>query len=592
MIPAILTGLAALAVGGGFAWWSWRDRLGGGIERTAAAARALGIAAVVLLATNPALGSRVFGGRPLVLLDNSVSMHAAGGRASDAAVLAASLGDTVSFGELAPGEPGAQPALADALRGTVVAGRPVILVTDGEIAEAGDLPTALRAAISVRVVARTRGPDLALVEVRAPARLSAGDTLWVEVDATRTSDAPDTARIEVRSGVRPLLQGTVHFGGAGRASIRLSGVLPMAMIGEQWLSIVRIGDADSEPGDDVRWWRLHVTPTPGVVVLAATPDWDARFLYRTLREVVESPVRGYVQLQPGSWRRMDDLRRVSLREVNAAARGADLLAVRGGTAGWQAIGRARLLWAPSAMSGDWYVGAGHASPVAGAFVGAQFDSLAPASGATPLAAPAEGGWVGLTARLARRGAEVPVVIGRVDAGGRTVVVGADGLYRWGFRGGVSEQLWRGLIASSAAWLLASPETEGARAVPVSPVTQRGRPVRFRWVAASAATPVPIRFDVDGRVRADTLRFDGSGEAAVALPTGRYRYVLEGGGGGSLAVEPFSNELLPAPVTLAAQTATVTAAPLQRSLREVWWLWVVAVISVVVEWSLRRRLGLR
>ena len=591
-ISAILTGLSALAVGGGFAWWSWRDRLGGGLERSAATARALGIVALVLLVIDPGLAGRVLRGRPLVLLDNSVSMHAAGGRARDAAVLAATLGDTVSFGELAPGEPGAQPALADALRGAMAGGRPVVVVTDGEIAEARELSAELGTAMSVRIQARTGGPDLALAEVRAPERLSAGDTLWVEVEASRTSDAPDTARIEVRSGAQPLLQGTVHFGGARRARIRLTGVLPKAVIGEQWLNIARTGDADSEPGDDVRWWRLIVTPTPGVVVLAATPDWDARFLYRTLHEVVESPVRGYVQLQPGSWRRMDDLRRVSLVEVNAAARGADLLAVRGGTAAWHAIGRARLLWAPAAMSGDWYVGPGAASPLAGAFVGAQFDSLSPASGVTPLDAPADGGWVGLTARLARRGAEVPVVIGREDAGGRTVVVGADGLYRWGFRGGVSEQLWRGLIASTAAWLLASPAADGARAVPVHAVTQRGRPVRFRWIAASAVTPVPVRLDVEGTVRPDTLRFDGSGEATLALPPGRYRYALDGGGSGSFAVEPFSDELLPTPVTLEAQTATITPAPLQHSLRDAWWLWAVAVISFVVEWSLRRRLGLR
>lgn len=591
-IPASLTGLLALGVGAAVAWWSWRDRLDGWPERVAAAARAVGIAALVLLLLDPGIAGRVLRGRPVVLIDNSVSMHAAGGRARDAAALAASLGDTATFGELAPGEPGAHAALADAITGALAGGRPVVVVTDGEIADTGALPAALRAAVTVRLLARPRGPDLALTDLRAPLRLAAGDTLRVEIAALRTADAPDSARIEVQSGGQLLLHGTVHFGGAQHARIKLAGALPAAFLGEHWLEIVRVGDADAEPGDDLRWWSLVVTPTPGVVVLAAVPDWDARFLYRTLREVVAAPVRGYVQLQPGSWRRMDDLRRVTPAEVNAAARAADLLAVRGPIAAWQGLGRARLLWAPAEVHGDWYVGVGGASPVAGAFAGVPLDSLPPARAVTPLEAPTRSGWVGATARLARRGTEIPVLVGREGAGGRTVILGADGLYRWAFRGGVSDQLWRGLIANAASWLLSSPGTEGARAAPVLPVTERGRPVRFRWTAAAPAEPLPLRLDRDGTTWHDTLRFGGSGEATLALSTGRYRYTLEGGGSGSFAVEPFSDELLPMPVTLTEHTASASLVPLRRSLREVWWMFALAGIGFVVEWSLRRRFGLR
>ncbi|MES2307100.1 MAG: hypothetical protein V4558_16485 [Gemmatimonadota bacterium] len=591
-LPVIVSLLVALVVGAGTAWWSWRDRLDAWPERVAAFARALAIAALVLLLLDPGIAGRVLGRRAIVLLDNSVSMHAAGGHAQTAAALAATLGDTTTFGELAPGEPGAHATLADALTGALAGGRPVVVVTDGEIADTAAIPATTREAISVRVTPRTRGPDIAVVELRAPARLSAGDTLAIEVEAMRTADAPDSVAIEVRNGKSVLLHGTIRFAGALRGRIRFSGALPAGLSGVQWLEVARAGGADAEPGDDIRWWLLTITPTPGVVVLAATPDWDARFLYRTLREVVEVPVRGYVQLEPGAWRRMDDLRRVAVAEVTAAAKSADLLAVRGVTAPWQTAGRARLLWAPGETSGDWYLGAAGASPVAGAFVGAPIDSLAPASAVTVLDAPTGTGWVGATARLSRRGAEVPVLVGRDGPGGRTAVLGADGLYRWAFRGGVSEQLWRGLIAGTASWLLAAPGVDGARALPVASVTERGRPVRFRWTGSGAATPIPARLDSDGATLHDTLRFDGSGEATLALPVGHYRYTLDGGGSGAFGVEPFSVELLPAAISLPAHTATVTPTPLPRSLREAWWLFALAALGLVTEWLLRRRFGLR
>lgn len=591
-VRTILSLLVASGIGAVAAWWNWRDRLDTWPARTAAGARGLAIAALVLLFLDPGIAGRALRGRSLILLDNSVSMHATGAHAREAAALAATLGDTVTFGELAPREPGSHVSLADALTGALAAGRRVVVVTDGEIIDTAAIPAAMRAAISVRLVPRTPAADIALVELHAPQRLSAGDSLSVEVQAIRTGDAPDTAVVEVRNSTRTLLRGVLRFAGALRGRIRLSGPLPAGLAGEQWLEVVRVGSADAEPGDDLRWWRLMVSRTPGVVMLATMPDWDARFLYRALREVVEVPVRGYVQLEAGSWRRMDDLRPVPTAEVAAAAKGADLLAVRGAAGPWQTLGRARLLWAPAEVAGDWYVGPAEASPVAGAFVGAPLDSLAPASGVTPLNRPPAPGWVGATARLSRRGTEVSVLTGGEGASGRTVLIGADGLYRWAFRGGVSDQFWRGLIAGAASWLLAAPSVDGARAVPVSPVAERGRPVRFRWTGSTVTTPLALRIDGGSRTRRDTLRFDGSGEALLALPTGRYRYALDGGGSGSFAVEPYSVELLPSPVTLPEQAAISMPTPLSGSLREVWWLFALAVLGFVIEWSLRRRLGMR
>ena len=591
-MSAILAGLVAAGSGLAAAWWGWSDRLDGWAGRSAALARGVGVAALVLLVLNPRIPDRALRGRPLVLLDNSVSMHAAGSNPRATAILAASLGDTVTFGELRPGEPGARDALAEALQGALAGGRRVVVVTDGEVRDTSALPEALRTAVAVRLRPRNRGADIALADVRAPSQLVIGDSLWIEIELLRSRGAPDSTAVEVRSEGRVLLGGMARFAGTERRRIRLVAALPSGFSGAHWLEVVRSGSVDTEPGDDVRWWRVVVSPTPGIVVIATTPDWDSRFLYRTLTEVVEAPVRGYVQLAAGSWRRMDNLRLVNVAEVLSAARAADLLAVRGTVSPWQRLGRARLLWPPAEVGGDWYLSSGAASPIAGAFGGAPLDSLPPASAVTALEVPSGAGWVGATARLARRGAAVPVMVGGESEGGRMVTIGADGLYRWAFRGGVSEQLWRGLIAGAATWLLAAPRIDGAQAVPVLAVTQRGRPVRFRWTATTPATSIPLRLERDGTALIDTLHFDGRGEATLALGVGYYRYLLEGGGSGDFAVEPFSDELLPAAVTLHEHLTTVSPAPLLRSLREAWWLFALAILGFVMEWSLRRRFGMR
>jgi hypothetical protein len=530
--------------------------------------------------------------RPLVLLDNSVSMHAAGGRAAAAALLAGSLGDTMSFGELTGGEPGGRSDLLDALDGAAAAGRPVTVVTDGEIADASAIPRDLLAQTTIRVLPRTRGVDVALTGVEAPLRLTAGDTLRVDVDVLRTPGAPDTAAIVVRDSTTVLLRSVARFGSGARARVEMHAALPRGLQGERWLRVERVGASDAEPGDDVRWLRLLVTPTPGVVVIAETPDWDSRALYRTLKDVVEVPIRGYVELQHGQWRRMDDLKNVTAGEVAAAAKSADLLAVRGDASAWRAHGRARLFWPPATQVGDWYLAAGGLSPVSDAFAGVEPDSLPPAAAVGSSTGDAASGWVGAIARLARRGTPVPVISGYEDRSGRTVTINADGLFRWPFHGGVADQVWRSMVADAATWLLASPNADSMRARPITPVTQRGRAVQFRWTGTGAAVVLPIQLRGPLGARSDTLRFDGAGEATLALGVGRYRYTLAGGGSGSLAVEPYADELVPAPVTLAEHSGTSASAAPRRSLRELLWLFAIAITGFGIEWMLRRKLGLR
>lgn len=555
------------------------------------AARGVALLALALLLFDPGLRRSTSRSRPLVLLDNSVSMHAAGGSADSARALAPALGDVVPFGELIPGEPGGQSSLAAPLAAATAGGRPLIVITDGEVPDAATLPPDLLAHAEIRALPRATAPGIALLDVRGPQRLITGDTLEIQVELSRVGAAGDSAVIEVRDGEQVVLRGTARFApNTARSRLVLSGRLPAGVSGERWLRVLRVGAPDGEPDDDERWHRLTISATPGIVFLAAHPDWDARFLYTTLGEVTDAPVRGYVQLVPGQWRRMDNLAPVPAAEVMAAARNAVLLAVRGDTVPYRSLGRARLLWPPITRAGDWYVSPAGVSPLSNAFVGVSPESLPPVSAAAAVSV-ANPGWTGAMAQLSRRGAEVPVIAGD-ERDGRRIVLGIEGLYRWSFGGGAAEQVWRAMIADAVSWLLVVRDRDGTVARPVASVVERGRPVVFRWTGAGAPTPTPITFALDSVERSDTLRFGTDGVASVALPVGKHHFTLAGGGSGDVMVERFSQELVPSPVTLETRGATATPAPSRRSLRDMLPIFAIAVAGFALEWMLRRRLGLR
>src|SRR5439155_680246 len=83
------------------------------------------------------------------------------------------------------------------------------------------------------------------------------------------------------------------------------------------------GVGDEEPRDDARWFTLEVSPQPSVVLLASPPDWDSRFLARTLSDVARVPVRTFVESEPdgGGWRDAANLTPVSTAEVTRVGAG-------------------------------------------------------------------------------------------------------------------------------------------------------------------------------------------------------------------------------------------------------------------------------
>lgn len=556
------------------------------------ALRAVAWSALLLLALNASCPAGGDAARPLVLLDSSLSMGAAGGRWDEARRVADSLGDVRAFGA-------GRSLLAPALAAAAASARPVIVVTDGEIDDAGDIPPDLLERAGVRLLARDTAADRAVAAVEGPARVTSGDTLVLEIEVRGYGAArDDSVALEVRSGARRLGGRSVALAD-GAARVRLP--LPSAGLpaGDHVLRIGIAGEnGDPEPRTDARLHLVTVAPTPGIVLLASPGSWDARFLYRALTEVADLPVRGYVRLERDAWRGMHDLARVPDAAVRQAARGADLLVLAGESGDLATGTRARGVWRwPGAaggaapMPGDWYLEATGVSPLAGAFLGAPLDSFPPATQLAPVE-PGPDEWVALTARASRRGAERPAVTGGESGRRRTVTVAADGLWRWPFQGGASEQAYRAWVGATVSWLLGGADSLRGSVRAVRPVVQQGLPLTFAWAGGGTPQPTVLEITGPGGRRADTLVFDAAGRAELLLPPGEYRYAVEGGGGGIVAVEEYSDELLPRPVRLEPGEATPVRTGTRRPARDWLWLFGIAVLALAGEWAARRRLGLR
>ncbi len=569
----------------------------------AIAARAVAWAALGLLLLNLSCPRPPVARRPIVLLDGSLSMSAAGRDWTQSRRLADSLGEVRYFGDARPGADSlpnrGRSLLAPALAAAAASDRPVIVITDGEIDDATELPADLLARTRIEVSPRTPARDVGVVSVDGPPRVTAGDSLRYDVTVRFTGDsARDSAVVELRSddAKRTLLTRRVVRTTGGEARGVLRAATNGIAAGEHLLSVRVVENNDAEPRTDERLVHLAVAATPGVVFVANPGDWDARFLFRTIREVAALPARGYVRIGE-SWRSMTDLKPVAEDVMRQAIRGADLVVLKGRAVDRATDLRGRGLWLwPSgggdapAQDGDWYLTATPSSPVAAALGGLPVDSFPPAVLLTP-AQPAASGWVGLMAQAGRRGAPRPAFFGAESGSVRRVTTAVDGLWRWSFRGGSSEQGYRALVGATVTWLLGAPDTARGLAHPIRPVVPNGRPLVFEWTGTGTARAVPI--DFSGAASAtDTLRFDGAGRAEVWLAPGTWRYRLEGGTQGLIAVEEYSDELLPRVPSIASKGGTTVAGTARTSARDWVWLFALAVLGLCIEWMARRKLGLR
>ncbi|HET8634131.1 MAG TPA: hypothetical protein VFL88_08280 [Gemmatimonadales bacterium] len=562
-------------------------------------ARGVAWSVLLLLLLNAGFARPPAAQRPIVLLDASLSMQSAGGKWSRALDSARGLGDVRFFGDERPGRDSAPDRgasrLLPALTAAAASDRAVVVLTDGELDDGGDLPADLEDRATMALLTRDSIADYALTQFQGPARITSGDTLLLEGEVRAINAAPErNVGLTVSMGGRLLRRQTVHVPAGGTARARFSIPTRGLPPGAHALAM-HLESGDSEPRTDTRLRMVTIAATPGIVLVATPGDWDSRALYRALVDVAELPVRGYVELGQGRYRGMHDLKPVGEETVRRAAAAADLLVVKGDAKNLVRNGGARGLWLwPSgagAVAGDWYISAAAGTPVSGAFLGLPVDSFAPATRLSSIEAR-QGDWVALEAQDRRRGPQRPAVVGHVEGRRRVVTVAVDGLWRWAFRGGQSEQAYRNWVAATASWLLAAPDTAVGAVRLTRSVVQQGRPLVFEWAGSGAPNDLAIGWQRDSSTGTDTLHFDAAGRALLWLPPGTYAWRLARGGAGQAAVETYSDEFLPRPRTVSAHAARLGVPGGRTSVRDWRWLFGVAIIALALEWWWRRRLGLR
>jgi hypothetical protein len=571
--------------------------------------RALGLGALLLLLFNPTR-SRPAGTTtpPLVLLDASLSMRGTNGpwqAALDSARRLAGtgggviwrFGDAVTAFDTGPPAAGAS-RLAPALAAAGARGGPVVVVTDGAIADTVELPADLRRRPRIVVLPRAPFFDAFVAAVDAPRRVSAADTIRLRVAygtaGVRAAGATGTATLTVSSGGRRLAARDVALPDSGVLATELT--FPAARLPTGWSAIeVRLESAgDAEPRDDARRIAIDVSPQPTVVVLGAPPDWESRFFAKTIADVAHVPVKVFVETELGRWRDGATLAPVAGDAVARAAAGARLLALFGEPRRL-ATYRARaglIVWPLAAeRAGDWYVDPPPASPLAGALAGIAWDSLPPAAALADLPTDS-GAMVLLTARLARRGSPRPLAVLHDSAGVRQVSVAGSGLWRWGFRGGAPGEAYRAFVAAITDWLLGTRAPGAGRVEPLTTEAANGTPLLWRWVGRDVPRSIPIVLESPSGVHGDTLRFDAQGQAVLRLPPAAYRWRLpDGAERGLVIVEEFSDEWRPGAVTVAPQAGGADAGRVAVAARDRWWWFALAIAAFAGEWAWRRRQGL-
>lgn len=595
-----LIALAAGAVGAGAAYA--RVRADGRL--VPALLRALAVTSLVALALDAVVGARRVP-PPLVALDVSASWA----RGRDSAAFAAALrsardegGDSLlAFGDslrLAPDaltstdrasrvRPAAERAMAS--------GRPLVIVTDGEI----DDPEALRslpAGSRVVIGQAGDGTDAAVMDVRAPRVAAAGDTVEVRVTVGAGSRGAGAGTLRLELAGRQVASLPFEaLPSLGERTVSMQFVAPAGTAPTELRAVIDVA-GDGEPGNDASSAVLDLTTGAAAVLVSTSPDLDARELAALLRGTVMLPTRAYFRVAPGQWRDDQALQPVGEEVVRRAVREAPVVVLHGDTAFFGpprtvTRGALALVAPPPTPQGEWFATAAPLSPMSTPLSGTAWDSLPPldVSGALPPNAEFEV----LETRRARRLDQRVAIVGW-ERPRRVVVAGASGFWRWRFRGGVGGDAFTAVWGSILDWL-AGERADARAAYPVRSAVRAGEMVQWRRGVGSDSVVPAVLVRRGGTESGDSLvlRF-GSGNGftqQVAPPPGSYD-VRTTGGTSLLVVNP-SAELLPRRPTVQAGAigsgATLGEAPRAR---DVSWLFAVALLALCGEWLVRRRVGLR
>jgi hypothetical protein len=475
---------------------------------------------------------------------------------------------------------------------TMVAGRPVVLITDGEVQDSNALD-GLPSGSRVIVLARAPHRDAAIVTMDAPRAAVDGDSLSVRVTLGAGAEGAAAGTVSLNLDQQTLGRWPLEaMSPSGERQydlrVRVGGVQ-----GPGILRAIVASAGDAEPRNDTLAATIEISRAASAVFVSTSPDQDARFAIAVLRGTLALPTRGYLRVAPGNWRREGTLAPATELEVRQAVKDAPVAIIHGDTSIFgppqsTSFGPLALLVPPDVDDGEWYPSATPVSPLSGALAAVPLESLPPISAGQP----ARGDWVGLEARRGRESVRRPVVVGR-DSPRRTITVTGSGFWRWRFRGGASADAYAALWGGIFDWLAAE-RADRRGAVPDESSVRAGQMIRWRR-GSSADSVVRVVLQRRRAATSDTLvlRF-ASGTAiqeSPPLPQGAYDVIVPGGRT-MLAVNA-SRELLPGrPVLHSGDVGRRARADDARRARGVGALYALVILLLCAEWFARRRAGLR
>lgn len=571
-----------------------------------AALRGIAMTAALALLFNVLIGARGHSA-PLVAMDVSLSWARGHDSAQFDSVVrearrgARSSDDLLAFGDSVrplgvtarPGDRASR--VRQAVERALVAGRPLVIYTDGEIDDPDVLRT-LPAGSRVVVAPARTAPDVAVTALEAPRTIVSGDSIEVRVTVASASAGASRARL------------TLDVNGRSLAELALDSLVPnaervvnrrVAVTGAAGGGVLRAivsAPLDGATRNDTLAMAIDLAPAAGAVLVSTSPDLDAREILVVLRGSLALPTRGYLRVAPGSWRIDGALTPVTEDDVRRALQTAPLAIIHGDTALFGAprdLTRAALLLfappGPDRTSGEWYATGAPPSPVAAALSGIAWDSLPPLDVTD---APLQGTFEVLETRRARR-LERRVAIAGIEHPRRVVVVGAAGFARWRVRGGAAADAFSALWGSLADWL-ATGASDIRAAIPASPLLHAGDPIAWRRGSA-ADSIVRVMLTKRGANTVDTLTltFGASADVVETAPLDEGIYEAKSDRGSSLLVVNPSREWYPRRATVTSGTVGTTSATSDAPrARTVGWLFAVAIAGLCAEWVVRRRMGLR
>ncbi|HEX9105957.1 MAG TPA: hypothetical protein VF832_01985, partial [Longimicrobiales bacterium] len=514
-----------------------------------------------------------------------------------------------------------------------------IVVTDGALEDAGDvarwLPR-LNLDLDVRPVARAAVPDFGVAEVTAAPWAQSGKPFEIDAAIAAVQPPAESVTVTVRQDGRPLAQRRVPAPPAGRTTPAVLSVTPVAPRGGGLVRYdVAVTASDAVPDDDERTIYVYVSEQPaGVTLVSFHPDWEPRFLQPILQNALGLPTRGFLMVAPGRFLTAgpgtEAGQVASEADVRAAVGQAEVVVLHGlgGDApAWaQAAARTapRVMLFPTGQSSDlglpsplplplpseWYVSPDvPSSPVAPLLSGINVTEVPPLTALRPLTLPA-GAWAPLNATRGRNGAPSPLAMAGQTGARRWVVALGEGYWQWAFRGGNARDIYQRLWASLGGWLIQERRAlAGAAIRPVRRVVPRGETVQ--WTAPGlAAESIAVRVTGEtGQMAIDTVMPVLKADTATMrpLPPGQYRFAARAVVAGKVAataegpftVERFSPDfLLPIqpPAALTAESTPLGPGSLHQGrgapLHTTPWPYILIVLTLVTEWILRRRWGLR